>query len=297
MSYNGAGVFSIDTVGNPVVYDTEISHTMFNNTMTEIAAGLSTALCRDGQSSVTADIPLGTFRITQLGTATSRLDAMNAQAVINSTGVYISSVAGTADVITASPTPALTAYAAGMHYVFVAGGTNTTAVTINISSLGAKDITKQGAVALSAGDIVSGQLTHIMYDGTRFILMGPIYAEGSWTPAVGGSAAYTTQIGRYTKIGRTVHVTCVLTINTIGTGSTSVISGLPFTSANISADQALAVSDFASLAASVVWIGARVNTNATTIQIRSLTAAGASAGTNAVFGNSASVTLTGSYII
>lgn len=297
MSYDGAGGFTIDTVGNPAEYDTVISHTMFNDTMTEIAAGLSTAICKDGQTTLTQDVPWGGFRLTQLGQATSRLDAMSAQSVVNSVGVYLSSVGGTADAITASPTPGLASYAAGMHYVFVAGGTNTTAVTINVSSLGAKAITKQNAVALVAGDIVSGQLTHIMYDGTRFVLMGPVYAEGSWTPAVGGTAAYTTQVGRYTKNGRVVHVTCVLTINTIGTGSTSVISGLPFTSANISADQALAVSDFASLAASVYWIGARVNTNAATIQLRSLTAAAASASTNAVLGNSASVTLTGSYII
>ena len=297
MSYTGMGVFTIDTVGNPVEYDAIISHTMFNDTMTELAAGLSTAICKDGQTTVTADIPFNGFLLTQLGQASSRLDAMHAQAVVNSVGVYISSVGGTADAITASPTPGLEAYVAGMHYVFVAGGTNTTAVTINVSGLGVKAITKQNAVALVAGDIVSGQLTHIMYDGTRFVLMGPVYAEGSWTPAVGGTAAYTTQVGRYTKIGRTVHVACLLTINTIGTGSTSTISGLPFTSANISADQALSVSDFSSLAASVYWIGARVNTNAATITLRSLTAAAASASTNAVLGNTTSVTITGSYII
>lgn len=297
MGYDGSGTFTIDTVGNPVEYDTVASHSVFNNTMTELAAGLSNALCRDGQSTVTQDISFNGYKLTNVGVPSGRLDAMNLQAAVLSTGIYVTTVGGTGDAITLTPSPALTAYAAGMRYTFVAAASNTGAATINVSGLGVKDLKKQFNVALSASDIVTGQLVDIQYDGTRFVMMGPVYSEGSWTPAVGGTAAYTTQVGRYTRIGRTVHITCVLTINTIGTGSTSVISGLPFTAANISADQALAVSDFASLAASVYWIGARVNTNASTITLRSLTAAAASASTNAVLGNSASVTITGSYIV
>lgn len=56
------------------------------------------------------------------------------------------------------------------------------------------------------------------------------YEEGTWTPAVGGTATYTTQTGTYTKIGRQVTVNCTLTINSIGSGSASTISGLPFAS-------------------------------------------------------------------
>lgn len=56
------------------------------------------------------------------------------------------------------------------------------------------------------------------------------YAEGTWTPSVGGTATYSTQTGTYTKIGRVVYFQCILLINTIGTGSTSTISGLPFVS-------------------------------------------------------------------
>jgi hypothetical protein len=56
------------------------------------------------------------------------------------------------------------------------------------------------------------------------------YEEGTWTPLVGGTATYTNQIGVYTKVGRLVTVSCNLTIATIGTGSQSIISGLPFPS-------------------------------------------------------------------
>ena len=57
------------------------------------------------------------------------------------------------------------------------------------------------------------------------------YEEGTWTPSVGGTATYTTQTGVYTKIGRQVTIWADLTILLIGTGSTSQISGNPFTPA------------------------------------------------------------------
>ena len=58
------------------------------------------------------------------------------------------------------------------------------------------------------------------------------YEEGTWTPSVGGTATYHNQIGYYTKIGRQVIVNCWMQINVPGTGSTTTISGLPFTSLN-----------------------------------------------------------------
>jgi hypothetical protein len=57
------------------------------------------------------------------------------------------------------------------------------------------------------------------------------YEEGTWTPSIGGTATYTTQLGFYTKIGRQVTITFDLNILVLGTGSTSNISGAPFTPA------------------------------------------------------------------
>lgn len=61
------------------------------------------------------------------------------------------------------------------------------------------------------------------------------YEEGTWTPSVGGTATYTFQIGRYTKIGNSVAISMEFQINVIGTGSLGTISGLPFTVNNRSA--------------------------------------------------------------
>ena len=59
------------------------------------------------------------------------------------------------------------------------------------------------------------------------------YEEGTWTPAYsnGGSIAYTTQEGTYTKIGRLVHLNCKIDVDTVsGTNSGAMqITGAPFT--------------------------------------------------------------------
>lgn len=62
------------------------------------------------------------------------------------------------------------------------------------------------------------------------------YEEGTFTPAITGSATagtatYTAQLGKYTKVGRLV--TCVIRLNwSGGTGSgTTTVTGLPFANA------------------------------------------------------------------
>jgi hypothetical protein len=68
------------------------------------------------------------------------------------------------------------------------------------------------------------------------------YEEGTWTPTIEGDSSsptltgYSTQVGRYTKVGRLVTIHCGLQPSatiTPGTGNLR-FGGLPFTSANIS---------------------------------------------------------------
>lgn len=277
--------------------DTEISPSVHNATLTEIAAGLSQCITKDGQTTITANLPMNSFRLTGLEEGAALTDAANINNLIYNTGKYVGTVGGTADVITLTAFPVHTAYTVGAELFFIASGDNTGAVTVNVNSLGAKNVMKMGAVALTAGEIVSGSMVHLVYDGTQFLLLTPPIHQGNWTPSVGGTATYTAQVGRWTKIGRLVHIYGHLVINLIGTGSTSTISGLPFTSLNNAVDPPLHVSDFTSLATNVVWIGARVNTNSTTVTLRNLTAAGASATSSALFGNSTAVTFAGAYYI
>jgi hypothetical protein len=166
MSYNGSGVFVINTAGQPVVSGTVISSTAFNALTADLASGLSTALTKDGQTTPTNNIKMGSFKITGLGTGTAATDAANVAQVQNGSTSYLT-VSGT-NTITGALIPSLTSYTAGATYYFVASATNTGPVTINIDGLGAKDIKSNSLAALAAGDIVSGQVVGITYDGTQF---------------------------------------------------------------------------------------------------------------------------------
>ncbi len=64
--------------------------------------------------------------------------------------------------------PALTAHVAGMPIRFKANFTNTGAATVNFNGLGAVALKKKGNVALASGDIVSGQIVEVEYDGTNY---------------------------------------------------------------------------------------------------------------------------------
>lgn len=57
MSYNGSGTFQINSSGQPVVTATTITSTAFNAFTADIGTGLSTAICKDGQTTTTARIP------------------------------------------------------------------------------------------------------------------------------------------------------------------------------------------------------------------------------------------------
>ena len=75
MAFNGSGVYSL-AAGNPVVTGTTISSTWANNTLNDLATGLTKALCKDGQSTPTANIKLGNFKLTGLGAGTLAGDSL-----------------------------------------------------------------------------------------------------------------------------------------------------------------------------------------------------------------------------
>ena len=115
------------------------------------------------------------------------------------------------------------------------------------------------------------------------------YEKGTWTPIVGGTATYTTQTGQYTKIGNTVIVRGELTILILGTGSTTRISGIPFTSSG-SSPQPGSSGYFASLAQSVYSISPGVEAGTTNIKFDTQTTLSGTNNINAaVLGNSARI--------
>lgn len=102
------------------------------------------------------------------------------------------------------------------------------------------------------------------------------YEEGTFTPTIVGSTTagtgtYTTQVGRYTKIGRMVTVSVAVTWTAhTGTGNLR-IGGLPFASANVGVETPLPLQyQNLTVPASAIAFGA-VPANSSQIVIRSIT--------------------------
>lgn len=105
-----------------------------------------------------------------LGPDTTQIAAAAAAAAAASTYAWYGSNGGSANALTLTPSTALTGYATGQRFAFLATTTNTTAATLNISALGVKTIVSQKGAALIAGDITSGRVYTVTYDGTNFTL-------------------------------------------------------------------------------------------------------------------------------
>ena len=229
LSYNGSGTFVLNTTGLPYVTGTGISSTAANALNNDLATGLSTCLTKDGQTTPTANIPLGNFKITNLGAGTVASDAARLSQVQNSGTTTLIAITGT-DTITGTVSPTLTAYTAGQVFSFVVAATNTGAVTLNISSLGATAVTRTGAVALVAGDMVTGQVALVEYDGTRFqLLNGNSFTnlKASGTLGVTGATTLSSTLG--VTGATTLSSTLGVTGNTTLTGSATLNSTLAVT--------------------------------------------------------------------
>ena len=167
MARNGSGTYSLPA-GNPVTTGTVISSTWANSTLNDLGSALTASLAYDGQTTPVANLPMGGYVHTNVGNATLRTNYPSAGQVQDGTFTYLTSVSGT-DTITAVAAISMTAYAVGQTFRFIAAGANTTTgVTININGIGAKNITKNGTTALAIGDIVSGSVVEVTYDGTEF---------------------------------------------------------------------------------------------------------------------------------
>ena len=75
MSRNGSGTYTLPA-GNPVVTGTTISSTWANNTLTDIANGLTQSVSADGQTPITGVLQMGSNKITGMAAGTVAGDAV-----------------------------------------------------------------------------------------------------------------------------------------------------------------------------------------------------------------------------
>ena len=190
MSFNGSGTFLINSAGQPVVTNTIISSTAFNALTADLATGLSTCLTKDGQSTPTANIPLGGFKLTNVGAATLLGDAL--------------SFGNPATVSTLTATGASTL--AEINVSGVGVYTNTQTFSGSTSALAAKLKNALEGVTISA----TAATGTIAYDLTsQAVLYYTTNASGNWTLNVRGNG--TTSLNSLMATGESVTLAFLVT--------------------------------------------------------------------------------------
>jgi hypothetical protein len=207
MPFNGAGVYSPPGANFPAVANTLILSNDYNTVVNDIATALSNCMTKDGQTVLTANIPMAGFRFTGLGAGA----AVGDSATIGQAETFTNKTL-TAPTIS---NPSVT-------------GTLTAAGLVDLSGAAAGQIKFPAAQNASAN-------ANTLDD----------YEEGTWTPVLTTSGsvgdlviAYSSQVGRYVKIGKKVIavfniVTSTFTWSTTGAAGVWTLTGLPYASANV----------------------------------------------------------------
>ncbi len=166
--WNGSGTFSrshdwTEDQGNGV----KIRADRHDDNDVDFVSGINNCMTKDGQNAATANLDMGSNKLTMGATATAVGDFPIVSDIQNAVHTYVTST-GSANAYLIALTPAPAAYAAGQPFRFKANFANTGAATINVNSLGAKDLKRYGSIPLVTGEIRVDQIVTVVYDGTQF---------------------------------------------------------------------------------------------------------------------------------
>lgn len=163
------------------VSGTSTDKAVFSDTALSSSLGATVTLNSLGFPSSSGNTVLlfgsGTYRVTAKDSGGSTLagfplDGLDAgPGVGESDAIWLGTVSGT-DTLTATPSPALAAYAAGQKFRGIIANNNTTTVTLNVSSLGALALNQRGT-GLAANSLVAGEVFECVHDGTDLELLTP----------------------------------------------------------------------------------------------------------------------------
>jgi len=166
--------------------------------MDDMTTSLSNSIAKDGQTTITANIPFNSNKITGLTNGSDRTDSIALGQVQDNTYGYLGQNGGAANAYTWTPSPSITAYSAGQEWIvkIATGDGNTGASTANISGLGTRTIDKPdgagGTTALVSGDMIAGGVYKLIDNGSTITLTNP---EIPYLNSTNLSAASTTASG------------------------------------------------------------------------------------------------------
>lgn len=157
----------------------------------------------------------------------------------------------------------------------------------------------------SSGNLLSSDASKGIYLGVNSATASNLlddYEEGTWTAGVsGGTFSFTKNTGYYRKVGNLVYVQIYLVINTYTSGLRVNLTGLPFTSKNISSYDGhypISCTRFGNVHESVLAVYPMVTSGGTTIKCDTMNSAGSTNTSNNVefFGNNTQVRFGGCYM-
>jgi len=135
----------------------------------DFATGINQCLNKDGSNAATGNLNIGGYKVTNIASGTARTDALSVAQLQDGGVIWCGTSGGSANAQTLTPSPAITAYAAGQRFLFIAGFSNTAAMTINVSGVGTKNVFLGATnAAVGAYGVRANQLYEIIYDGTQF---------------------------------------------------------------------------------------------------------------------------------
>lgn len=182
----------------------------------DLATGINNCLTKDGQNAPTADLPMGAFKHTNVANATARNHYAAVGQVQDGDYIWLGTTGGTATAMTATATPAITAYKDGQKFRMKPGFASTgqvyTAHTLNVNGLGAKDIIHQNGQSPTIGSWFTGTgrtLELVYNDGYFIVTESPQYWDTfstTLTPQNGTASGVSWVFVKYMKHNNTCSV-------------------------------------------------------------------------------------------
>lgn len=91
---------------------------------------------------------------------------------------------GAANAYVVTPSPVYTSYYQGLNLkVLIANANTSSTCTLNVNSLGTKNIVLPNGLTPIPGDLVAGMIAELQYDGTNFQLLNPMIGRRTGSPS------------------------------------------------------------------------------------------------------------------
>ena len=142
MSFNGSGTAVINSTGQPVSANTLIEAAVFNAFTADVATMLSTTICKDGQTTVTSNLPMAGFKFTGLGAGSANGHSLRYEQLFSTSAITL---------------------LGAMNWV--KGADIASATTINLTTATGNAVHVTGTTQIDAVTLGSGMWRLVIFDG------------------------------------------------------------------------------------------------------------------------------------